>query len=122
MLSKRLKELLERERESRYQFTRCLHVVDSQIVHAMVQKESYGFNTFAVTRIGEIQSGTDPKDWCRVASEQNIADWLTRGRKPNEIELNIAWQKGPVFLKLPESKWPIDRVCTLQGFHRSLRS
>ena len=85
----------------------------------MVQKESYGSNTFAVTRIGEIQSGTNPKDRCCVAGEKNKADRLTRGKKPNEIELNIAWQKGPVFLKLPEFKWPVDRACTLQGFYRS---
>ena len=51
----------------------------------------------------EIQSGTNPKDWCWVASEQNIVDQLTRGKKPNKIGLNSAWQKGPDFLKLPES-------------------
>lgn len=39
---------------------------------------------------------------------------LTRGKKPNKIELNSAWRKGPDFLKLPESEWPINRVCTLQ--------
>ena len=63
VLNKRLKELLERE--SRYRFTTCLHIVDSQIVHAMVQKESYGYK-FAATGIGEIQSGTNPEDWCWV--------------------------------------------------------
>ena len=112
VLSKRLKTLLERE--SRYRFTRCLHIVDSQIVHAMVRKESYGYNTFAATRIGEIQSGTNLEDWCCVVGEQNIADWLTRGKEPNEIDLNNAWQKGPDFLKLPESEWPISRVCAIQ--------
>ena len=112
VLSKSLKELLERE--SRYRFTRCLYIVDSQIVHAMVRKESYGYNTFAATRIGEIQSGTNLEDWCCVVGEQNIADWLTRGKEPNEIDLNNAWQKGPDFLKLPESEWPISRVCAIQ--------
>ena len=36
------------------------YIVDSQIVHAMIQKDSYGFNTFAATCIGEIQEDTDP--------------------------------------------------------------
>ena len=49
-----------------------------------------------------------------VVSEQNIADWLTRGKEPNEIDLNNAWQKGPDFLKLPESEWPISRICAIQ--------
>ena len=90
VLSKRLKELLERK--WRHRFTRCLHIVDSQMVHAMVQKESYRYNTFAATRNGEIQSGTNPDDWCWVVSKQNIADQLTRGKEPNEIYLNSAWQ------------------------------
>ena len=45
VLRKRLKQLMEKE--SRYRFAKCFHIVDSQIVHAMVRKESYGFNTFA---------------------------------------------------------------------------
>ena len=60
--------------------------VDSQMVHAMVRKESYGFNTFAVTRVGEIQSGTNAEDGYWVAGQQNIADWLTRGKRPEEID------------------------------------
>jgi len=37
------------------EFKRVYHIVDSEIVRAMINKESYGFNTFAVNRIGEIQ-------------------------------------------------------------------
>ncbi|KAK3737988.1 hypothetical protein QZH41_001003 [Actinostola sp. cb2023] len=40
-----------------------------KIVQAMVQKESYGFNTFAGTRVGEIQEGTDRNDWYWVQGE-----------------------------------------------------
>lgn len=112
VLNKRLKQLVEKE--TRYQFVKCFHIVDSQIVHAMVQKESYGFNTFAATRIGEIQDGTSIEDWYWVTSGKNIADWLTRGKAPNEIDLNSAWQKGPDFLKLPESEWPASKKCYVQ--------
>ena len=45
VLNKRSKILIEKK--SRYQFAKCYHIVDSQIVHAMVQKESYGFNTYS---------------------------------------------------------------------------
>ena len=72
VLSKRLKQLMEKE--SRYRFAKCFYIVDSQIVHAMVRKESYGFNTFAATRVGEIQSGKNAEDWNWIASQQNIAD------------------------------------------------
>ena len=48
-------------KECRYKFEKH-HIVDSQIVRAMIQKETYGFNTFAATRIGEIQKGTNPSE------------------------------------------------------------
>ena len=86
------------QQQCRYTFQRCYHIVDSQIVHAMIHKESYGFNTFAATRVGEIQEGTEKNNWYWIESKHNIADWLTRGRTPNEIDFNGNWQKGPDIL------------------------
>ena len=107
VLNKRLKVLINEQ--CRYKFQRCYHVVDSQIVHAMIQKDSYGFNTFAATRIGEIQEGTQQQHWYWTESAYNIADLLTRGKKPSEIGLHSEWQEGPDFLKRPECEWPITR-------------
>ena len=45
LLNSRLKTFLLTQ--CRYKFVKCYHIVDSQIVHSMIQKESYGFNTFA---------------------------------------------------------------------------
>ena len=81
-------------------------------MHSMIQKESYGFNTFAATRIGEIQQNTNPKEWFWIESKYNIADWLTRGKKPTEINLDSIWQNGPSSLELPESEWPIHETLT----------
>ena len=89
VLNKRLKVLIQEQ--CRYNFRRYYHIVDSQIVHSMIQKDSYGFNTFAATRIGEIQDGTQPEDWYWTESSQNIADWLTRGKSPSDINLIIIW-------------------------------
>ncbi|XP_031573598.1 uncharacterized protein LOC116307470 [Actinia tenebrosa] len=99
VLNKRLKAFIEKE--SRYHFVEFYHPVDSQIVQAMIQKESYGFNVFAGTRIGEIQEKTEPSDWYWMDGELNIADWLTLGKKPDELDIGSVWQKGPEFLKLP---------------------
>ena len=78
----------------------------------MIQKESYGFNTFAATRVGEIQQNTNPDDWYWTESKNNIADWLTRGKKPNDLNSESIWQKGPDFLELPESEWLINKALT----------
>ena len=59
-LNSRLKGFLERH--WRYKLQKCYRIVDSQIVHNMIQKESHGFNTFAATREGEIQQNTNPDD------------------------------------------------------------
>lgn len=108
VLNKRLTSFIEKE--SRYQFTERYHIVDSQIVRAMIQKETYGFNTFAATRIGEIQEGTNPADWYWIEGELNIADWITRGKKPSEIGPESSWQNGPKFLKNPVSEWPVKQT------------
>ena len=78
----------------------------------MIHKETYGFNTFAATRVGEIQEGTEKNDWYWTESKNNIADWLTRGKGPIDIDINSGWQTGPDFLKLPESEWPITKTLT----------
>ena len=49
--------------QCRHRFEKCYHITDSQIFHSMIQKESYGFNTFTAVRVGEIQEGTNTKDW-----------------------------------------------------------
>ena len=110
MLNSRLKQFLQQH--CRYKFERYYHIVDSQIVHCMIQKESYGYNTFAATRVGDIQLNTNPNNWFWMKSKFNIADWLTRGKKPNEINSDSIWQNGPSFLELPESEWPIYKSLT----------
>ena len=66
-----------------------------------------GFNTFAATLVGKIQESTEKNEWYSTESKNNIADWLTRGKRPIDIDVNSDWQAGPDFLKLPESEWPI---------------
>ena len=73
----------------------------------MISKESYGFNTFATNRIGEIQETTEASEWFWVKGTLNIADWLTRGKLPTNLDSESIWQKGPQFIELPEEEWPI---------------
>lgn len=100
--------------ECRYNFERIYHIVDSQTVHVMVWKETYGFNNFAATRVGEIQEGANLTDWFWIPGEHNIADWLTHGKSPKDIGIDSIWQKGPKFLQRPESDWPISQYITEQ--------
>ena len=49
-------------------------------------------------RFTDFFSDFEKKTDC-FAVQQNIADWLTQGKEPSEIDLNSVWQKGPNFLK-----------------------
>lgn len=78
----------------------------------MIHKKTHEFNTFAAARVTEIQEGTEKNDWCWTESKNNIFDWLTRGKRPIDIDINSGWQAVPDFLKLPESEWPITKTPT----------
>eukprot|EP00794_Sanderia_malayensis_P021204 gene21204-23286_t len=105
VLSKRLEDFITSE--GRLQFARIYYIIDSEIVRAMIQKESYGFKTYLAVRVGEIQNHTSPQNWYWIDEKLNIADWITRGKDPVELDPESIWQNGPEFLKLPEEKWLI---------------
>ena len=50
-VSKRLRVFIEEE--MRYKFIKVYHITDREIVKAMINKESYGFNTFTANRINK---------------------------------------------------------------------
>ena len=97
--SERLRSTIEAE--TRLNLNMVYHIVDSKIVKAMINKESYGFSTFAANRIGEIQQSTQPNEWYWIKSSLNIADWLTSGKSPADINEGNIWQQGPQFLTNP---------------------
>ena len=73
----------------------------------MLQKVSYGFQTFSAVRIGEIQQSTQIDNWYWIDSKNNIADWVSRGKSPQDLCIGSDWQNGPSFLEEDVSKWPI---------------
>jgi hypothetical protein len=110
VLSKRLENTITQE--SRFEFEKIFYFVDSEIVKAMINKESYGFNTYAAVRIGEIQNGTSKDDWNWIEGQLNIADWTTRGKQPSDIGKGSTWQNGPKFLSQPVEQWPLKEAST----------
>ena len=64
---------------SRYEFSKLYHFIDSMTVLGALNKESYGFSTFYANRVGEIRTHTNSENWYWVASDQNPSDIITRG-------------------------------------------
>ena len=46
---------------------------------------------------------------CPVGPEYNTAEWLTRGRTPDELNKGSHWWKGPSILYQPLDDWGSER-------------
>ena len=92
------------QEESRVQFKDVKFFTGSTITLAWIQSSSRSFKPFVSSRVGEIQSNTDPSQWTHIPSEDNVADDLSRGISVSELQGR--WMNGPDFLHLPENQWP----------------
>ena len=90
--------------ESRFVFEKVVYFVDSTIVLAWIRSQARSFKTFVSTRIGEIQSNSDPAEWKHIPGEENVADDVSRGIPVQGLLQR--WKSGPEFLKHPEEEWP----------------
>jgi integrase len=91
VLSKRGRKVIEAE--MRLDFERVLQLVDSETVLSMINKISTRFKVYEGVRIGEIQAATDGdlSSWAWISGEDNTADWLTRGRLPDQLGETSHW-------------------------------
>lgn len=93
------------QEESRIQLKDVKFLTDSTITLAWIQSPSPSFKPFVSSRVGEIQSNTDPNQWKHIPSEHNVDDDLSRGIRVTELQGR--WKNGAEFSYLPESQWPI---------------
>jgi hypothetical protein len=108
LLAARLSNFITKE--SSIAFSERYFIIDSEIVRAQIQRESYGFNTFAGVRIGEIQELTQKNDWYWIESAKNIADIISRGADPSDMGPESKWQRGPTFLEKEVEEWPVKQT------------
>ena len=94
-------------REMRFNFEIVLHIVDSKTVLNMINKTSTRFKVYEEVRIGEIQAATNGDVSCCawISGHNNTADWLTRGRAPDELNKESHWWNGPHVLYQPVENW-----------------
>ena len=95
------------EKEMRFDFEKVLQIVDSETVLSMIKKRSTRFRVYEGVRIGEIQAATDGdlSCWAWMSGQRNTADWLTRGRAPEELNDESHWWRDPPILYRPIEEW-----------------
>ena len=82
---------------------------DSTTALSWIRSSPAEFKPFVSARVAEIQENQPKAVWNYIASEDNPADALTRGIKPEELQL---WHLGPRFIQKPEHEWPdFERTC-----------
>ena len=105
VLSKRARKVIILE--MRFDFERVLQLVDSETVLSMINKTSTRFKVYEGVRVGEIQAATDGdlSCWAWMSGQNNTADWLTRGRNPEELGEDSDWWNGLPILYQPVESW-----------------
>ena len=106
VLASRLAKTIQEE--SRIEFKDVNFFTDSSITLAWIQSPSRSYKPFVSSRIGEIQSNSDPSQWKHIPGENNVADELSRGIHVHE--LNGRWMHGPEFLRTAEGFWPTKAI------------
>lgn len=90
--------------ECRFQFDETFLFTDSAIVLACIRSTARRYKPFVSSRVGQIQTNSDPAQWKHILGEQNVADKVSQGMAVSE--LSERWQTGPEFLCLPKEQWP----------------
>ncbi|GFW49958.1 integrase catalytic domain-containing protein [Trichonephila clavipes] len=83
---------------------------DSMIVLSWIRKESYQLKAFVANRIATIQEMTSSEQWRYVATEDNPADFVSRGMDSLKLKTCELWWNGPKFLmsnQYPQRQIPV---------------
>ncbi|GFY10964.1 integrase catalytic domain-containing protein [Trichonephila clavipes] len=83
---------------------------DSMIVLSWMRKDSYQLKTFVANRIATIQEMTSSEQWRYVATEDNSADFVSRGMDSLKLKTCELWWNGHKFLmsnQYPQRQIPV---------------
>ena len=84
------------QEELRIKFSDVMFFMDNTIVLAWIRSTSGSFKSFVSSRVGEIQSTSEPIQWRHIPGEFSVADDVSRGIPVQD--LNKRWSNGPEFL------------------------
>uniref|UniRef100_A0A914DJA2 Uncharacterized protein n=1 Tax=Acrobeloides nanus TaxID=290746 RepID=A0A914DJA2_9BILA len=78
---------------------------DSKVVLGWIFSKSQTLKKFVNNRLDEIRV-SDCREFRYVPTDQNPADFGSRGATPNELNQSKLWWDGPEWLKSQEKDWP----------------
>lgn len=79
---------------------------DSTITLAWIRSDPSRYKVFVANRIAKIQNLSKSSQWQHVSSENNPADYISRGINPDEMKGLDMWFNGPDWLLKDKQFWP----------------
>lgn len=67
---------------------------DSKVVLGNINNEARRFHTFVANRVQRIHRSTTPEQWRYIPSDENPADYASRGMSVNDL-VTSSWFRGP---------------------------
>ncbi|CAK9822943.1 hypothetical protein ANTRET_LOCUS1374 [Anthophora retusa] len=83
---------------------------DSTIVLHWINASPHCLKTFVANRVVDIQSRTNVDNWSHISTEENPADYISRGQTPSEFLQNKHWLYGPRWLVQNERNWKFKQL------------
>ena len=93
-------------------FEDTLFFTDSKISLLRIQNGADKYKVFIAARIRKILSRTAANKVMGIAGHMNPSDAPTRCRTMDEIRLDQLWWRAPLWLRRPQSEWPIHKAYT----------
>ena len=79
------------------------------------------FKPFVANRVSEIHDVTEPQQWRYVPTNDNPADFASRGCSIRELAEKELWWNGPPFLMLDDSSWLTNKIDDDKVIQREVR-
>ena len=102
----RMNCMISKELDGRLFIDDTVYWTDSMIVLGYINNNAKRFPTFVANRVARVREGSEPSQWRHVRSEENPADYASRGISANENEKLERWKNGPEFLWKAKEEWP----------------
>jgi len=96
VLSVRVSELLRKQ--LKYDNVKEIFWCDSQVTLGYISNDAKKFHVFVANRIQQIRDCTEPRQWKYIRSQENPADYASRGLTVMNLLNSSFWFTGPEFL------------------------
>lgn len=78
---------------------------DSTIVLGWINSHPNRLKAYVSNRICQILEITNAQQWHYISSNENPADVLSRGIRPQDFKKTLIWWQGPLWLKIDDCRW-----------------